>query len=170
MKRIMTSIVLIMMVLSSINAQTMIKKKDASQLKDEAVRNGAKSKNDVVAYTVAQNYFVLNSVAQGGLAKPKIETKAEFDKYFGMAPVMGNNGKPTVIDFAKQFVIAVILDDTDLNTEILSVSLLKNAKKQLVFTYSVKVGAKQSFTIRPALIIVVDKTNNAPVVLQLQKK
>ena len=38
---------------------------------------------------------------------PKITTEEEFNKLFGMATIMGKDGKPTAIDFTKQFVLGV---------------------------------------------------------------
>jgi hypothetical protein len=118
-----------------------------------------------VAYTVAKNYFVKNTVVE--FNTPKIETAEEFEANFGMATTMGADGKPTDIDFAKQFVIAVVLPSTDYATKINAISLVKNAAGELVFNYKVETGKeKQSYTMRPMLAIIVDKTVVGKVVLK----
>jgi hypothetical protein len=120
---------------------------------------------ETIAYTVAKNYFVKNTVDK--FDSPKIETAEQFEAVFGMATTMGPDGMPTYIDFAKQFVIAIIFPPTDFSTKIEAISLEKNAANELVFSYKVEKGkAKQSYMIRPMLAIVVDKSAIAKVVLK----
>ena len=69
-----------------------------------------------VAFEVAKNYFFKNDHEIP--ASPKITTAEEFGKLFGMATTMGKDGKPTEIDFTKQFVLAIALPVTNLATEI----------------------------------------------------
>lgn len=109
-----------------------------------------------IPYETANNYFVKNSFKQGMLKNPKIESQAAFEQYFGAAPVMGDNGKPTAIDFNKQYVIAVIPPATS-NSATLAATSLKQSGKTITLTYSYKEGAKQTFTSQPSLILVVDK-------------
>lgn len=123
-----------------------------------------------IAYVVAQRYFVKNTVQQGPLANPKIETRESFDALFGAAAVMGKDGGPTSIDFARQYVIAVIADDTDIATELKPLSLQKDVNNQVILTYQVITGAKQSYTIRPVLILIVDKTNDGNVIVKEQEE
>jgi len=110
---------------------------------------------DTIPYTVAHNYFVKNTVE--AIENPKIETEAAFNSYFGAAATMGNNGKPTVVDFTKEFAITIILPTTDRTTTIEPVALKKAADHSLVFEYKVVVGDKQSYTSRPFLLVLVDK-------------
>ncbi|PSK91516.1 hypothetical protein [Taibaiella chishuiensis] len=122
-----------------------------------------------VPYTVAEGYFVKNTVKPGPLPAPRITTQQDFDNIFGAAAHMGKNGMPTAIDFAKQFVIAVVADETDMATELKPISLKKETGDQLVFTYETIKGAKQSYTIRPVLMVVVDNTHMGTVVLKDQQ-
>ena len=108
-----------------------------------------------VPYTVAKRYFVKNTV--GDFDTVRIADKAEFEKYFGMAAVMGKDGLPTTIDFEKQFVIPVVLPETNFDVEILPVSLKNNGRGELVFNYRVDTLREMSFTRRPLLLIVADK-------------
>ena len=118
-----------------------------------------------VAYTIAKNYFIKNTVDK--LGSPKIETAADFEANFGMATTMGADGMPTFIDFAKQFVIAVVLPSTDFPTKIEAISLEKNGANELIFSYKVETGKeKQSYTMRPMLAIIVDKSASGKVVLK----
>ena len=59
-----------------------------------------------IPFIVTKNYFTKNTVKRGGLENPKIETKENFDGIFGAATTM--NGKPSEINFSKQYVIAVV--------------------------------------------------------------
>ncbi|MGE5363638.1 MAG: hypothetical protein ACM3SM_05865, partial [Bacteroidota bacterium] len=65
------------------------------------------TKTTDIAFSAAKNYFVNNTVKN--LDNPKIETSEKFNEIFGMAATMGCDDMPTKIDFAKQYVIAVIL-------------------------------------------------------------
>ena len=116
-----------------------------------------------VAFEVAKNYFFKND--QTIPASPKITTEEEFNKLFGMATTMGEDGKPTEIDFTKQFVLAIVLPVTDIATEITPVKLEAKGDS-LFYTYDVKTGEKQSFTIQSVSIIILDrKFENNKVIL-----
>ncbi|CAN1488976.1 hypothetical protein MCETHM1_00136 [Flavobacteriaceae bacterium] len=122
---------------------------------------------DMIPYTVAQNYFVKNTV--DSIANPKIETEEAFKTYFGFATTMGKNGKPTAVDFAKEFAIALVLPKTDVATTIVPVSLKKGSDDSVVFQYKIELGDKQSYTSRPFLLVVVDKKFDGNVSLKLVK-
>ena len=131
-----------------------------------------------VAFEVAKNYFFKNgrssenhpSLLEDGRvvtdegntndqqipASLKITTEEKFNKLFGMATVMGGDGKPTSIDFTKQFVLAIVLPVTDTKTEIYPVKV-EAKSDSLFYTYEVKTGEKQTFSIQPVSIIILDK-------------
>ena len=117
-----------------------------------AVENNGESSE--VAFEVAKNYFLKNN--QMIPETPKITTEEEFNKLFGMATTMGEEGKPTTIDFTKQFVLAIVLPQTDMATEISPVKLEEQGDS-LLYTYEIKTGEKLSFTIQPVSIIIIDK-------------
>jgi hypothetical protein len=117
-----------------------------------------------IAFVVAKNYFVNNTVKK--LDNPKIETAEKFNEIFGMATTMAKDGKPTEIDFSKQYVIAVVLPETDLSTNINLISLLKNNKNEITLNYKSVVGEKQSFTTIPNFAIIVDKKENGNVTVK----
>jgi hypothetical protein len=118
---------------------------------------------DTIPYSIAQNYFVKNTV--DSIPDPKIETEEEFRRYFGFATTMGQNGKPSVIDFSNQFAIAVVLSLTDLATTIKPVGLDKGKDKSIQLRYRIEIGSKQSYTSRPFLLLVVDRKFNGPLTL-----
>lgn len=120
--------------------------------------------SNVIAYRVADHYFLNNDVKE--MPAPKVDTESTFHRLFGEAAVMGKNGMPTTIDFSKEYVIAVCKPETDISTELTPVSLTKDAGGNIVFTYKTTVGQKQTYTIVPCLLIVVDKKNEGPVVLK----
>lgn len=111
-------------------------------------------KGDDVPYTVAQNYFVNGNVEK--LDQPIIDTEAEFAKTFGMATTMGEEGKPTPIDWTKQFVIAVVLDAASEYVTIEPKKLI-STRDGLHFRYAVKTGDEIGYSMRPCLIVIVDK-------------
>ena len=76
---------------------------------------GDKASNEV-AFEVAKNYFFKND--QKIPSSPKITTAEEFGKLFGMATTMGENGKPTPIDFTKKFVLAIVQPRKSLQTDL----------------------------------------------------
>ena len=117
-----------------------------------------------IPFTIAKNYFVNNSIKQ--LDNPKIEADKRFNEIFGMATTMDKNGKPTEIDFSKQYVIAVLKPETELNVSIEPESLKRNKKEEIVFTYKYKTGEKQPYTTLPNIAIIVDKSEKGKIIMQ----
>lgn len=156
--KILTTVILLGIIFASCQNKP---KADNAQQKDPQTTEYQRNNIDI-PYTIATNYFVKNTVSQ--IDNPKIETVEKFNEIFGMATTMGKDGKPTEIDFSKQFVIALILSETDLLTTIKPISLQKN-NNEITFNYSLEVGAKQTFTSRPSLAIVVDKKEDGNVTL-----
>ena len=107
-----------------------------------------------VPFEVAKNYFFKNG--QTIPTSPKITTAEAFNQLFGMAAFMGKDGQPTAIDFDKQFVLAIVLPVTDVATEIIP-QKVEAKGDQLLYSYEVKTGKQQSFSIQPVSIIMIDK-------------
>lgn len=105
-----------------------------------------------VKYTMATNYFHKSDVPLPD--NLKITSAEEFERHFGMAAHMGNDGQPTNIDFDKNFVVAKVLSETDLQTELRPISL-KMDGDHLLLTYSLVQGEKLSYSIQPMFILVV---------------
>lgn len=128
----------------------------------EAAQNCAEGVE--VAFEVGKNYFFKNGSAVLPI-NPKIISEAEFNKLFGMATTMGEGGRPTPIDFTEQFVLAIVLPVTDVETEIHPLKVVARGDS-LFYSYEVRTGEKQSFSIQPVSIIILDKQyENKEVVL-----
>ncbi|MFQ9995772.1 MAG: hypothetical protein ACLRV7_01665 [Hoylesella buccalis] len=87
-----------------------------------------------------------------------IRTSAQnqFDQLFGTATFMGKGGEATPIDFNQQFVIAVVLPETSVQTAI-SAKMLIATKQKITLLYQVDKGARLGYTMRPIMLLVVDK-------------
>jgi hypothetical protein len=128
-----------------------------------AVRKYENKLSDI-NFTVLKNYYVKNTFTK--LDNPKIETAEKFNEVFGMATTMGKNGKPTAIDFSKQYIIAIIIPATEFSTSIDTISLQINNQNQINLNYKVTIGQKQSFSIRPFLAIAVDKQESGIITVE----
>lgn len=118
-----------------------------------------------IPYVEAKNYFVRNDVTD---VPTKITTQEDFDKYFGMAAFMGKDGEPTKIDFENQYVLALTAPETDKETT-LEVKSLKKEDGKIVLTYNQQTDTEsRSFTIRPLLMLLVDKKHDGEVELIIE--
>ena len=124
-----------------------------------------KTNNYKIPYTIAHNYFVKNTFKADHFSEAKISTQAKFDEIFSAAAVMGAEGKPTTIDFAKQYVIAVTEKETNIETSIIPKSLTK-VGKAVVFKYEIKKGNKTTFSMKPFLMLVIDSKYQGKVKVQ----
>lgn len=108
--------------------------------------------NMKVPFTLAKNYFIKNTVEDKPTFVEKLRQK-RFSKTFGAAATMNNI--PTKIDFSKQYVIAVINPSTEMLTN-LNMPTLSKSGDIITLAYEEKVEGKQSYSMRPNLILVVD--------------
>jgi hypothetical protein len=122
-----------------------------------------------IPFTVAQNYFIKNTVNTTTPLTLKITSQAAFDSVFGMATVMGPNGHPTPVDFTRQFVLAITGKATNTTTRLSPISLKKVAN-HLEFTYHVSSGQPASFTMVPSLVILADNKYSSDDVLYIEDK
>lgn len=127
--------------------------------------NTDKGQVENVPYAVVKGYFVKNDADLSLLKNGKITTEKDFLALFGAAAVMGEDGKPTIIDFSKQYAIAVVGEKTDLSVSMTPLTLAKEGDN-LTFTYEYKEGEKQSYTIQPLLIVAVDSKYEGNVILK----
>ena len=110
--------------------------------------------NDV-PFTEAHNYFVRNDAPCP--IPMKITTQDTFERIFGMAAFMGKDGLPTSIDFERQFVIAIVLPETNHSTEI-QVKRVTNEAEGLAVTTRVEVSeAENTWTQVPMQLLIVDR-------------
>ncbi|MFM8347184.1 MAG: hypothetical protein ACKOAR_03985 [Bacteroidota bacterium] len=130
-----------------------------------ACRSTQTAGDNAVPFTIATHYFVNNTA--GSPVDSVITDASRFNELFGMATTMGPDGKPTPIDFSTQFVIAIVRPVTALSTT-LEAAGLQRENGNLVLDYKLTEGAQQSFTTRPLLMVIVDRSNLAPVILKQQ--
>lgn len=116
-----------------------------------------------IDYVQLHNYFIKNTVKK---VKTKITSQKEFDSYFGAATVMGTNGKPTSIDFTKQTVIAISKEATNYNTSIEITGVALGSMGDIIVSYKISKGTKQTYTSRPLALLVIDKNNTGKVILK----
>lgn len=109
-----------------------------------------------IPFTEAQRYFVNNTYNNTEIDELKIDTQEEFDRIFGMAAVMGEDGTPTSIDFAKEYVLAIIGKVTDKKTVIKADHLWQQGA-DIVLDYHIEEGDKLSYTLHPSLLVVVNR-------------
>ncbi|SDG10970.1 hypothetical protein [Epilithonimonas hungarica] len=128
---------------------------------NSSVKSGDSTLNEKVPYKEAKNYFVKNNI-DAVIDSPKFETQQEFDKVFGMATTMRENGKPTPIDFSKEFVVAQIEDPSTQSIELKPVSIRKNSNV-LEIKYKRIAGENQSYTTQTAMILIIDRKSEGDI-------
>jgi len=114
-----------------------------------------------VPYTEAKNYFVKNTYKSNAVAVKKIVSQQEFEEIFGAAATMGKDGMPTMIDFSKDYVIALIGTETNanLNPEFKIESLVKKGNS-VILSYAKSAWSTNtpaSYNIMPMKILIVSK-------------
>lgn len=115
-------------------------------------------------YYRMNNYYVNNHI-DNGTHKLVIHNQQDFDAVFGAGAVMGRNGQPTAINFARQFVIALILPETNRQTTI-ETAMLNRIGDRLYYSYIIEEGHATSYTMRPYTAVVVDRNEPSDVVFQ----
>lgn len=120
-----------------------------------------------VPFIITKNYFVNNTYKAGDLNNYKIVTEKQFSDFIGMATLMGPEGKPTKVDFSKQFVVIVVNPETDLPTKLTPEKLTALGKNKLKFEYKTEIGKKATYTMIPFTMVIVDsKYKNRKIVLK----
>ena len=112
-----------------------------------------------INYTELANYYVLNNVDVSKTQRLVINSQQTFEAYFGEAAVMGRNGQPTMVNFKTQYVLAVVLPETDRQTEVIPGEVVQNGNT-IVMNYRVNKGAKTTYRMEPFAAIAIDKPVN----------
>lgn len=108
-----------------------------------------------VGYKEAYRYFVRNDIKD--YSSRLLLSDEELSRYFGTAAVMGKNGMPTVIDFTKYNVAAIIEPETNLDTEIKVVSIKKETNKVVLRYKVIQTGSPRTYSTVPCLLLQIDK-------------
>ncbi len=114
------------------------------------------TKENQIPYKIAKNYFVNNTYRSNSLQEKKINNANTFNEIFGMATVMGENGKPTSIDFSKEFVIALIGEVSENEISYAPISL-KETDGKLFFEYAIHTKKASGALMQSSFIMIVDK-------------
>ena len=101
-----------------------------------------------VRYLPLNNYFVRNDIEATKLQKLIITNETDFRSFFGEAAVMGRNGHPTPVNFKTEYVLAVILPETDRSTDVTVLDVLQNGNS-VIFNYHVERGENNSYRLVP---------------------
>jgi hypothetical protein len=124
-----------------------------------------KSQDLDVPFTQVRNYFVKNDYRDSTLHSLKITNQIGFYKYFGMAATMGNNVKPTPVDFTKQYIVALIAKASDDISE-LKVSSFKKINQTILITYEQIKSEKQHYAVRHLGLLIVNNAHQGEIKLQ----
>jgi|LakMenEpi03Aug12_release.lakeMendotaPanAssembly.Ray.scaffolds.fasta_scaffold04426_7 hypothetical protein len=112
------------------------------------------SETTAVPYTIATGYFVKNTFPANQLQCIIIKNQEDLDSILGMAATMGATGRPTEINFGRQYAIACIYPATDRDITLRPISLFSSGK-EVRLQIQLKSGAQQSYTIVPLLLLAV---------------
>ena len=124
----------------------------SSQLR--RAQKGAKA----AKYVVLDNYFVRNNIDCSQRQRLVLDNEQDFKAFFGPAALMGS--KPTDINWKTQYVIAILLPETNRSTMVTPLSLKRN-DHSVIFKYQVNRGDKTSYTIVPFAAIALDRPESA---------
>lgn len=119
----------------------------------------------VTANYARMSNFYVNNHFPDGTHKLVLHNQQDFESVFGEGAVMGKNGMPTKVDFRHQFVVAVVLPETNRQTTI-ETALVNRVGDRLYFSYIIDEGHSTSYTMRPFTAVVVDRNEPSDVVFQ----
>ena len=107
-----------------------------------------------VDFKEGSHYFVRNDVTDVPLV---LNSEEECYSVLGMAPVMGEGGLPTEIDFSKESVVNIALPETNCPTD-LSVKSVAQKGDSLIVSYEATIQQESSYTMRPYTMVIVAKS------------
>lgn len=116
-------------------------------------KKGAKTTH----FVTLNNYFVRNDVDCRRQQRLVIDSKREFDAYFGPAAIMG--GQPTDINWNEQFVIAILLPETNKATMVTPMEV-KQSPGNVIFKYQVNRGRKTSYSLVPFAAVALNRSSD----------
>ena len=155
-KKNMTRKILIMLLATMLLLDACNSNKNSENTQEVALSDISTDTAVNIPFQEATNYFVKNTYEDSAFHSMMISSQEVFDSIFGMAAFMGKDGKPSPIDFSTQNVLALIGQTTDLATTI-KVQSLESIDSTIVLTYIQTIGEKQSATIRPVVLLTIDK-------------
>ena len=111
---------------------------------------------DSISFKKAENYFVKNTFNTNKTCYLKINKLDSFNQIFGMATTMHQNGKPTEINFSKEFVYAIIEPVGPYFIQYKNPRLYK-VNQTLKLVYTTQKQDAESTLMQPCLLLIMDK-------------
>lgn len=137
----------------------------AGSLEDATCISVKNMNNDGIQFKELEHYFVKNNAT---LPKNnKINSQKSFDAIFGVAKTMSNI--PTSIDFNNEFLIPIVLKETNLATEIQITSITSLQNGTIVINYKIIKGEVLSYNMKPFKGIILGKKYKGKIVLNEEK-
>lgn len=118
-----------------------------------------------IDYQLLSHFFVKNN-AKLPVKNNRIDTQKKFDSLFGAASVMGKEGQATTVDFNREFIVPIILQETNKPTTIEIKGVAMGAMGTIIVHYKVTTGNPVSYTLRPFAAIRLDKKYRNKIILQ----
>lgn len=109
-------------------------------------------------YKVLDNYYVRNDIDCSKQQRLVIDNEQDFNAFFGKAAIMG--GTPTDINWKTQYVVAILLPQTNRPTMVTPLEVKRN-DHSVIFKYQVNRGRKTSYTLVPFAAIALDRPATA---------
>ena len=108
-----------------------------------------------IMFTELENYFVRNDVDCSKQQRLILDNKTDFEQFFGMGAFMG--GMPTEVNWNKQYVVALVLPETNRETIITPIDV-RQVSNKVVLCYKVQRSKeKMSYTMIPFTAVAIDK-------------
>ncbi len=146
MKRLATLVLLLAVLLTGVQCNP-LKKVEASAYP--------------IGYTELQNYCVLKAMIPKNVMRLVIDDQETFNRYFdAAAETGGRNNQPTRVDFGRQYVLAVVLPETNRATTVIP-GEISQVDNTVVFNYMVRKGHKQNYKVVPFAAVAIDKPESA---------
>ena len=142
-----TSIILVLAAIVILCCQCTISKE---------LRQAQKGATDI-PFVVLDNYYVRNDVDCSKVQHLIIDNERDFKAFFGEAALMG--GLPTDINWKRQYVIAVLLPETNRPTSVTPIEI-KQSPGSIIFRYQVNRGSKGSYTLVPFTAIALNRSED----------
>ena len=146
MKRLALILILIIAALVSLQCAA------ANPLKK--AKKGAKE----VSFVTLKNYYVRNEIPCSRPLQLILDREEDFQKVFGPAAIMG--GAPTDIDWKRQFVVAVLLPETNKPTMVTPMKV-KQSPGNVIFYYQVNTGSKTKHKLVPFAAVALERSTDA---------
>ncbi|MBQ9275069.1 MAG: hypothetical protein IJ228_09655 [Succinivibrio sp.] len=111
------------------------------------------AQREALSGTILRNYFAVQTAGSA-----VIRSEEELSERFGLAAFMGPDGEPTQVDFSTELVLGVVLEDSADEEEV-HLEALYLEGGALHVDYTVRVGERgRSYTIRPLLLLKVERS------------